>query len=466
MVAHNGAQYLPETLTALAGQTRPADVCIGVDAGSTDNSAALLRQFLPAGSPVAAAPPRAGFGAAVRAGLAELAGPAPADQTEDWLWLLHDDSAPAPNALEELLLAVERAPSVTIAGTKQVDWENDRQLVDVGVSISRWAERVTLIDADELDQGQYDARSDIFAVNSAGMLVRRDVWEALGGFDPALPGTGDDIDLCWRNRLAGHRVVVVPAAKVRHAGSRPNTAASARALRRAEIFLRLKHAPLWQVPFLMAGAVLGGFGRFFLGMLAKDPGYALGSLTASIGGVLRPVDLFRSRRAAAATRTRPRSAVHALRTGAREVREHRRSLFESEPADVPAAWGRANADPSDTAGLLGSGTDAGSFEPSGDSNDDFASLAAPARAWVGVGAVAAALLLLAASLTALHRFIGAPALAGGACCRCPGGWGKFGPTPPHGGLSSARVTPGTGIRSITCCGCSVLPDSAAPTRPS
>ena len=389
----------------------------------------LLRQGLPAGSPVVTAPPRSGFGAAVRAGLDELDEPASADGTVDWLWLLHDDSAPAPHALRELLLAVERAPSVTIAGTKQVDWDNDRLLVDVGVSISRFAERVTLIDADELDQGQYDSRSDIFAVNSAGMLVRRDVWDALGGFDPALPGTGDDVDLCWRNRLAGHRVVVVPAAKVRHAGSRPNNAASARAFRRAEIFLRLKHAPLWQVPFLAVGAVLGGFGRLFLGMLAKDPGYALASLTASIGGVLRPVDLFRSRRAAAATRTRPRSAVNALRSGTREVREHRRSLFESVPAAaLPAGAGlttSAAADTADTVGLLGASHDAGAFEPSGDSNDDFASLAAPSRAWVGAGAVAAALLLLAASLIALHRFIGAPALAGGALLPLSGSLGEI-----------------------------------------
>ena len=363
------------------------------------------------------APPKTGFGAAVRAGLAGLAEAVPSPEssspaTVDWLWLLHDDSAPAPQALEELLLAVERAPSVTIAGTKQVDWENGRLLVDVGVSISRWAERVTLIDADELDQGQYDARSDIFAVNSAGMLVRRDVFEALAGFDPALPGTGDDVDLCWRNRLAGHRVVVVPAAKVRHAGSRPNPAASARAFRRAEIFLRLKHAPLWQVPFLMIGAVLGGFGRFFLGMLAKDPAYALAALTASIGGVLRPVDLYRSRRAAAATRIRPRSAVHALRTGPREVREHRRSLFEAEPLDAADSGYGLTA--LDGAGLSESGAVAGSLEPSGDSNDDFASLATPARAWVGVGAVAASLVLLATSLIALHRFVGASALAGGA----------------------------------------------------
>ena len=419
VVAHNGTQYLPETLTALAGQTRPADFCIGVDAGSTDASASLLQLGLPAGSPVIAVPSKSGFGAAVKAGLAELPAAAGDSGTVDWLWLLHDDSAPAPTALQELLLAVERAPSVTIAGAKQVDWDNERRLVDVGVSISRWAERVTLIDADELDQGQYDSRSDIFAVNSAGMLVRRDIWEALGGFDPALPGTGDDVDLCWRNRLAGHRVVVVPAARIRHAGNRPNTAASAAASRQAEIFLRLKHAPLWQVPFLALGAVLGGFGRLVLGLLAKDPGYAVGSLLASVRGVLRPMDLYRSRRAAKATRVRPRSAVHSLRTGRREVSEHRRSLFESGPA---AADGPVTL-PSGTEGPAGAGRDPGAHEPSGDSNDDFSSLAAPARAWVGVGAVAAVLLLLAASLSGLHRFIGASALSGGALLPVSGSLG-------------------------------------------
>ncbi|MGK3710567.1 glycosyltransferase [Arthrobacter sp. IK3] len=404
VVAHNGAEYLPETLSALAAQTRPADFCIGVDAGSTDASASQLQLGLPVGSPVIGAPARSGFGAAVKAGLEQLPRRTEAgDPTQEWLWLLHDDSAPDPGALAQLLRAVELAPSVTIAGTKQVEWENPRKLLDVGVSISRWAERLTMIDVDELDQGQYDSRSDVFAVNSAGMLIRRDAWDALGGFDPALPGTGDDIDLCWRNRLAGNRVVVVPSARVRHAGSRPNPAASARAARKAEVFLRLKHAPGWQVPFLALGAVLGGFGRFFLGMLAKDPGYAAGSLVSSIAAVLRPVDLYRSRRKAAATRRRPRSAVRALVTTPREVREHRRSVHESEAA--------ANAYRSEETGAAPAPH---AYEPSGDSHDDFAALATRGRAWSGAGALAAVLLLAAASLAGLHRLVGAPALTGGA----------------------------------------------------
>ncbi|WP_312180119.1 glycosyltransferase, partial [Arthrobacter sp.] len=411
MVAHNGAEYLPETLSALKAQTRPADFCLGVDAGSTDASASLLQLGLPVGSPVTGVPSRAGFGAAVNTGLTQLPARKGDSGAQDWLWLLHDDSAPDPDALAQLLRAVELAPSVTIAGAKQVEWENPRKLVDVGVSVSRWAERLTMIDADELDQGQYDSRSDIFAVNSAGMLIRRDVWDRLGGFDPSLPGTGDDIDLCWRNRLAGNRVVVVPSARIRHAGNRPNTAASAGAARKAEIFLRLKHAPGWQVPFLALGAVLGGFGRFFLGMLAKDPGYAAGSLVASISGVLRPIDLYRSRKHAAATRRLPRSTVRGLVTGPREVREHRRSVHE---ADAAAKFHLA-----DHAGT------AEEYVPTGDANDDFAALAGPARSWVGAGALAAVILLAAASITGLHRLLGAPALTGGALLPVSGTLGEI-----------------------------------------
>ncbi|MHA7292262.1 glycosyltransferase [Arthrobacter sp. HLT1-21] len=403
MVAHNGSAFLSATLAALRAQQHQPNLMIGVDAGSTDDSASILQLELPVGSPVVGSASRAGFGAAARVGLAEIPArnrPTGEDTAHEWIWLLHDDSAPEPNALDELLLAVERAPSVTVAGSKQVEWDNRRKVVDVGLSISRWAERLTLIDVDELDQGQYDSRSDVFAVNSAGMLIRRDVWDALEGFDPALPGTGDDVDFCWRNRLAGHRVVVVPSAVVRHAGPRTRPTAAQRAARKAEVYLRLKHATLWKVPFLAVGAVIGGFGRLVLGLLAKDPGYGFSQLVASIDAVLRPVDLFKSRRRAVATRKRPRSVVRALRTPRREVWSHRRSVLDAFSAEGHLS-DSAIAD------------EQSAYIPSGDAAEDFSSLAAPSRTWVGLGAVAGGLALTAVSLIGLYRFVGAPALAGG-----------------------------------------------------
>jgi hypothetical protein len=341
------------------------------------------------------------MGGAVRAGLAARSpweGRSERTATE-WIWLLHDDAAPAPEALAELLGAVERAPSVTVAGCKQLDWHNERRLIDVGLSTSRWAERLTLIDADELDQGQYNGRSDTFAVNSAGMLVRRDIWEHLSGFDPALPGTGDDVDFCWRTRLAGHRVVVVPTARMFHVAHRPHAQGNPSAARKAQVHLRLKHAPLWKVPFHAVGALLGSIFKLVLSVAVKDPGHGLSQLVATFAALARPAALAKSRRTAASTRRIRRSVIRKLQTPRREVWNHRRSLIEALGAD------RSTAD-----GLV---PDPLADQPTGDSADDFAALTTTERGWVGAGALAAIIIASVASLTALNGLFRAEAVSGG-----------------------------------------------------
>ncbi|WP_284974517.1 glycosyltransferase family 2 protein [Arthrobacter sp. efr-133-TYG-104] len=402
VVSHDGGNYLPRTLAALSNQTRSPDAAIGVDAGSSDNSLALLRDALGPGNVTSFHPPaKSGFGAAVMAGLQDLA-PAPDSVGQPtgvvhWVWLLHDDAAPGADALAELLHAVERAPSVTVAGCKQLGWDNERHLVDVGLSTSRWAERLTLIDADEVDQGQHDNRTDTFAVNSAGMLVRRDVWEQFRGFDPALPGSGDDVDFGWRNWLAGNRVIVVPSAHMFHVEHRPNGLGTSSAARKAQIHMRLKHAAWWNVPFQALGALLGAMIRLLLSILVKEPGYGFSQLTATVAALMRPAAVLRARRVAAKTRRVPRSLVRKLQKPTREVRANRRSLLEAiRPADDSLV------------------SDLLAPEPSGDAADDFAALATNERGWVGTGAVAAALVALAAALVGLLGLVGSGSVAGGA----------------------------------------------------
>ena len=401
MVSHNGASYLPRTLAALLDQTRPADAAIGIDAGSRDNSAELLEQALGKANVTSSSQPKTGFGGAVKAGLEALA--PEKGRASEWIWLLHDDAAPAPDALAELLHAVERAPSVTVAGCKQLDWDAERRLIDAGLSTSRWAERLTLIEADELDQGQYDGRTDTFAVNSAGMLVRRDVWEQLQGFDPALPGTGDDVDLCWRNWLAGNRVVVVPSARMYHVDGRPGALATPMAARKAQVHLRLKHCPAWAVPLHAAGALLGSVLQFVLSILVKEPGRGLAELGATLAALIRPAALLRGRRTAAQTRKVRRSVIRGLQTSRREVWAHRRTLVEAMgiEEDEDSSPERLSTN------LLNS-------EPTGDSADDFAALATKERGWIGTGAVSAAALALVASVAGLLGVFGASAVTGGA----------------------------------------------------
>jgi GT2 family glycosyltransferase len=50
------------------------------------------------------------------------------------------------------------------------------------------------------------------------MIVRRDVWTRLEGFDPLFFFHWQETDFCWRVWLSGHRVVFVPSAKVFHTG--------------------------------------------------------------------------------------------------------------------------------------------------------------------------------------------------------------------------------------------------------
>nr|WP_307005846.1 glycosyltransferase family 2 protein [Sinomonas atrocyanea] len=402
VVAHDGGPYLPATLAGLAAQTRPVDAAIGVDTGSRDHSAELLCEALGAENVTAVRTP-GGFGGAVARGLGGLAAgsqPAPEGAVE-WLWLLHDDSAPAPDALAALLAAVEAAPSVTVAGCKQLDADAPGSLVDVGLSVSRWGERLTLIDVDEQDQGQYDARSDVFAVNSAGMLVRRDVWESLRGFDPALPATGDDVDFCWRARLAGHRVVVVPGARMMHS-ARPGAAGTPFAARRAEVYSRLKHAPLWQLPLHAAGALLGALWQFLLAIVLKEPGLGAARLGATLAALGMPGRLARGRRAARRSRAVSRSVLRPLITPRRDIWAHRRALLESAAAEPESVVGD------------GSGMAEGSSEPTGDSQDDFAALAVASRGWVGTGALVVAGAALIAALAAFAPLLGAEAAVGGA----------------------------------------------------
>lgn len=333
--------------------------------------------------------------------IAEAVGalPPPREDRDEWLWIIHDDSMPAPDALEQLTQAVEASESVTIAGCKLLDIDSPRRLIDVGLSTDRKAQRLTMIDIDEVDQGQYDARSDYFAVSSAGMFIRRDAFEQLGGFDPALPGRGDDVDLCWRNRLAGHRVVVVPAAKIYHHSDVLEPLAGPREARRAEVYLRLKHAPAAALPFVWLGIFFAGIGHFLGSLLAKDPGHAFSHLGATLRGLFSPVKLSASRRQARSTRRVPRRHATRLMVSPAEVREYRRNL--SAKAEEQQVFGD------------GSGAEA-SVEPSGDNFSDFVRIAGPPKTTAVFSLILALLGSAGVALFAWHSVIGAQALTGGA----------------------------------------------------
>jgi GT2 family glycosyltransferase len=73
------------------------------------------------------------------------------------------------------------------------------------------------------DQGQFNSLKDIFSVKSAGMLIRKDLFDLIGGFPEDFFIFLEETDLCWRVWLAGFRVVFAPHSIVYHSLSRTIT---------------------------------------------------------------------------------------------------------------------------------------------------------------------------------------------------------------------------------------------------
>ena len=70
----------------------------------------------------------------------------------------------------------------------------------------------------EKDEGQYDEPREIFWASGAAMIVRKEVFDKLGGFDESYFAHQEEIDLCWRMKRAGYKVMVNPSTHVYHLG--------------------------------------------------------------------------------------------------------------------------------------------------------------------------------------------------------------------------------------------------------
>jgi GT2 family glycosyltransferase len=223
IVAHDGAAWLPHVVQSLLDQTRPAQRVVAVDTGSRDRSGSLLVGLLGQGA-VFGMDRGTGYGAAVtralqhRAANVNVPGPpgTPGGDRVEWVWLLHDDCEPAPDALEQLLRGAAETRSAAVLGPKVKDWADRQVILEAGVTIDTVGRRITGTEPREVDQGQHDGDSDCLAAGSAGMLIRRDVWDSVGGFDPAMALFREDVDFCWRVHAAGYRVRVITDAVVYH----------------------------------------------------------------------------------------------------------------------------------------------------------------------------------------------------------------------------------------------------------
>lgn len=455
LVSHDGARWLPDALAGLLGQERPVQYAMGADTGSADDSAQLVTDALGADRVLHLAR-RTGFGQAVEEcdrtaphltpeELPYLKRPSgwdpvtrswrddaydlpelPHGEPVQWLWLLHDDCAPEPDALAQLLRVVDNEyelgrEDVAVVGPKLRGWYDRRQLLEVGVSIANSGRRWTGLDRREQDQGQHDHVRPVLSVSTAGMLIRRDVFEQLGGFDRHLPLMRDDVDLCWRAHAAGYRVLVAPEAVVRHAeaASRERrtvdcvgrTAASPHKVDKAgAVYTLLVNARAAVLPWVLLRIVIGTLLRTVAYLVGKVPGQAVDEIRGLMGTLLRPERILAGRRGRGA------SGVD---------KDELRPLFPPPGATVRMTVeqlasnlvGRSDPEVASGAGRHGGAVESG---PGGDDADfleieQFARLKRIARK---PGPVLF-LVLLVVSLAACRELLGGGALTGGALLPAP-----------------------------------------------
>jgi len=295
LVTHNGAAWLPKVLQSFSTMFHAPDVWRAVDVHSGDGSRQLVQDsFGP--DRVVLAPRRTGFGAAVQLALDSM-------PRTDWIWLLHDDATVLPGTLSGLLDVATSADDIAAVGPKIREWPSLRRLVEVGVTVTRTGTRETGLESGEPDAGQHDRPRDVLAVSTAGMLVRRDVWDELDGLDPELPLFYDDIDFGWRVKKAGYRIRTAPGGVMFHVeASRRGVRRQVRGdlpdweQRRAAIWTQLANAGRpsfwWQYLRLFVGTLLRCLGL----LIVKDPEAAGDELMALRSAYLHPVRLIRARR--------------------------------------------------------------------------------------------------------------------------------------------------------------------------
>ncbi len=312
LVAFDAARWLPVTLDALAQLKHRPNRLIAIDNDSTDATRALLEDALDQGIVDAVYPGKRtyGFGQAVKSALRQdrraISETADGDESttvtlprigvDDWLWLLHDDAAPAPDALYRLLVHVMTEPRIDITGPKLLlprRRQAGQAISEIGVSISGTGRRELQIDPGEIDQGQRDQPHARLGVSTCGMLVRTAVWADLDGLDPGIPIFRDGVEFGWRAHLNGYRVVTTPDAVITHrqvgrAGLRPNGLTGRRpgkVDRQLGMVVVAGHAPGKMLPLVWLRLVWSCLLHAIGYLLGKVPGRALDEILA-LGGFL------------------------------------------------------------------------------------------------------------------------------------------------------------------------------------
>jgi len=278
----NGRQWLEPCLSALRAQTFRDFEVIVVDNASTDGSAEFVRQRF-SDYKVLQLTANLGFAAGNNAGAKGA--------SAKYLAFLNNDTEPEPGWLAALVDAAERDSSVGVVSSHIV-FMNPSGIVDsAGDGYLRCGGGFKHGHGQPVSGKR--GVEEVFSACGAGFLIHRPLFELIGGFDEEFFMVYEDVDLSYRARLAGARVVCSFDAVVRHAGSASLGRASSAAVYYGQRNLEwawIKNSPrrlLWRS---LLSHVLYDLAGLIAYTRAGQPGAWLrgkGAALAGLGSILR-----------------------------------------------------------------------------------------------------------------------------------------------------------------------------------
>lgn len=212
----NGAALMERFLPSVVRYSpeEMAEVVVA-DNGSTDDSLALLAGKFPSVR-VVRFDRNYGFAEGYNRALQQIDTP--------YAVLLNSDVEVTPGWLEAPLRRLEASPEVAAIQPKLLAERARDQFEYAGAAggfMDKYGYpfcRGRIFQEIETDCGQYDAEADILWATGACLFVRTEVYRAVGGLDAKFFAHQEEIDMCWRMRARGYRLVCTPGSVVYHVG--------------------------------------------------------------------------------------------------------------------------------------------------------------------------------------------------------------------------------------------------------
>ena len=213
-------QFLPALLDSVKGLDS-VEVVVA-DNASTDGSSKVLKEEFPQVRTIQLDKNygfTGGYNRAFRHLMEEDGENAP-----EYFLLMNSDIEVSRGWIEPLIQWMDSHPECGACAPKLHSWQNKDMFEYAGAAggyIDRFGYpfcRGRVMSRVEKDDGQYDSPAEVFWATGACLMVRSKVYESLGGLDERFFAHMEEIDLCWRMKLLGYRVEVVPSSVVWHLG--------------------------------------------------------------------------------------------------------------------------------------------------------------------------------------------------------------------------------------------------------